>query len=155
MKQIFAKIPFVYYLQIYKSIIWQPCCHDVQAAELSEMDLKFVINNKQMAFLQSLVSQQLLFYFRNIWIQWWMWHIVGLVKQIFGTYLHSERGGGVVILTPLLYFVLTTNHSWIFVVEIVFHWGTKMRWGTWNHSEGLTNRHDRLGSPFRDQHNIL
>ena len=26
--------------------------------------------------------------------------------------------------------VLTTNHSWIFVVEIVFHWGTKMRWGT-------------------------
>ena len=27
----------------YKSIIWQPCCHDVQAAELSEMDLYICI----------------------------------------------------------------------------------------------------------------
>ena len=39
-KQIIAKIPFVYYLQISKSIIWQPRCQDIQAAELSEMDLK-------------------------------------------------------------------------------------------------------------------
>ena len=38
-KQIFTKMAFVYYLKIYKSIIWQPCCQDVQAAELSEMDL--------------------------------------------------------------------------------------------------------------------
>ena len=37
-KQIFSKMPFVYYLQINKSIIWQPCCQDVQAAELSEID---------------------------------------------------------------------------------------------------------------------
>ena len=35
------------------------------------------INNKQMAFLLSFVSQQLLFYFQNIWIQWRMRWIVG------------------------------------------------------------------------------
>ena len=35
-KQLFEKMPFVFIN--YKSIIWQPCCPDVQAAELSEMD---------------------------------------------------------------------------------------------------------------------
>ena len=43
------------------------------------------LNNKQMAFLQNFISQQLLFffYFQNIWIQCRMWQIVLPVKQIF------------------------------------------------------------------------
>ena len=45
-----------------------------------------------MAFLRSFVSQQLLFYFQNIWIQWRMRRIVGLVKQIFAFwYLPAKK----------------------------------------------------------------
>ena len=44
---------------IYKSIIWQPCCEDVQGAELSEMDLyicKYVINKWHFCKVLSLNS---------------------------------------------------------------------------------------------------
>ena len=46
-----------------------------------------------MAFLQLFVSQQLVycFYFQNIWIQYWMWQIVGLVAQIFANYTLALR----------------------------------------------------------------
>ena len=51
--------------------------------------------------------------------------------------------------------LLTTNHSWIFVVETGFHWGTKMRLGTWTRWLDPTNIRGRLGTPYQDQHNIL
>ena len=35
----------------------------------------------QMAFL---FHSNYSFYFQNIWIQWWMWQIVSMVKPIFG-----------------------------------------------------------------------
>ena len=47
---------------------------------------KFV-NNKQMAFLQIFVLQQLLFLFSKHLDTIWMWRIVGPVKQIFVLYI--------------------------------------------------------------------
>ena len=60
---------------------WQLCSLDILAAGLP--DYGVVINNKQMACLQIFVSQQLLFFFQDIWIQCRMWRIVGPVEQIF------------------------------------------------------------------------
>ena len=70
---------------IFKSIfefrIWIP---NLQS---SQKWICFVIN-EQMAFLKIFVSHQLYcFSFQNIWMQCWMWRIVSLVKQIFGSWV--------------------------------------------------------------------
>ena len=55
---------------------WLLCGLDVLAAGWPDYGF---VNNKQMTFLKSFVSQQLFFYFQNIWIQCWMWRILGPV----------------------------------------------------------------------------
>ena len=62
MKQNFAKIPFVYYLQLYKSMIWPPW--PLMQGRPSRRVARYgFVNNKQMTLLQNFVSQQLLFLF--------------------------------------------------------------------------------------------